>query len=55
MVRGTIKEGAWFTPDERGADTRGCAEVLTEDRSTPSGMTPRNTRLEEIEPVLGAA
>ena len=44
MVRSIIKEGGWFTPDESGTDTRGCAKVLTEDRSTPSG-----------EPVGGAA
>ena len=37
MVQGTFEEGGWFTPDERGPDTRGSAEVLTEDRSTPSG------------------
>ena len=37
MVRGIIKEGGWFTPDERRTDARGCAKVLTEDRSTPSG------------------
>src|SRR4029079_1834919 len=35
MAQGTvsIKEGAWFTPDGEGHDTRGCANVLTEDRS----------------------
>ena len=55
MVRGTFEEGGWFTPDERGTDTRGSAEVLTEDRSTHSGVTTHNTRLEEIEPVRGRA
>ncbi len=47
----SIKEGAWFTPDESGADTRGCANVLTDDRSAPSGATTYNTCLVEIEPA----
>ena len=33
----SIKEGAWFTPDDDGDDTRGCANVLTDDRSSPCG------------------
>ena len=51
MVQGTFEEGGWFTPDERRPDTRGSAEVLTEDRWTTSGVTTHGTRLEEIEPV----
>jgi anaerobic dimethyl sulfoxide reductase subunit A len=39
----SIKEGAWFTPDSDGTDTRGCANVLTDDRSAPSGATTYNT------------
>ncbi|HUO62323.1 MAG TPA: molybdopterin-dependent oxidoreductase, partial [Terriglobales bacterium] len=43
----SIKEGAWFTPGESGADTRGCANVLTEDRATPAGAPTYNTCLVE--------
>jgi anaerobic dimethyl sulfoxide reductase subunit A len=47
----SIKEGAWFTPDGDGTDVRGCANVLTEDRSAPSGATTYNSTLVEIEPL----
>ena len=45
IARGTvsIKEGAWFTPDAAGTDTKGCANVLTDDRSAPCGATTYNT------------
>ncbi|MBX3499366.1 MAG: molybdopterin-dependent oxidoreductase [Alphaproteobacteria bacterium] len=46
-----IKEGAWFTPNGNGVDTRGCANVLAEDRSAPSGATTYNTNLVEVEPA----
>jgi len=39
----SIKEGAWFTPDAAGTDTKGCANVLTDDRSAPCGATTYNT------------
>jgi anaerobic dimethyl sulfoxide reductase subunit A len=45
----SIKEGAWFTPDEGGVDQRGCANVLTDDRSAPCGATTYNTCLVEVE------
>jgi anaerobic dimethyl sulfoxide reductase subunit A len=45
----SIKEGAWFTPDRDGTDTRGCANVLAEDRSAPCGATTYNTNLVEVE------
>jgi len=44
----SIKEGAWFTPDAAGDDTRGCANVLTEDRASPAGASPFNTCFVEI-------
>jgi anaerobic dimethyl sulfoxide reductase subunit A len=47
----SIKEGAWFTPDGEGADTRGCANVLTDDRSAPCGATTYNTNQVELAPV----
>jgi anaerobic dimethyl sulfoxide reductase subunit A len=47
----SIKEGAWFTPDAAGDDRKGCANVLTEDRSAPCGATTYNTCLVEVEAV----
>jgi anaerobic dimethyl sulfoxide reductase subunit A len=47
----SIKEGAWFTPDEDGVDQRGCANVLTDDRSAPCGATTYNTCFVEVEPA----
>lgn len=44
----SIKEGAWFTPDGSGADTEGCANALTLDRSAPCGATTYNTNSVEI-------
>jgi anaerobic dimethyl sulfoxide reductase subunit A len=53
IARGVVcmKEGAWFTPDAEGRDTRGCANVLTADRSAPSGASTYNTCQVEIEPA----
>ena len=45
----SIKEGAWFTPDPTGTDRKGCSNVLTSDRSAPSGATTYNTNQVEIE------
>jgi anaerobic dimethyl sulfoxide reductase subunit A len=45
----SIKEGAWFTPDGTGTDTKGCANVLSQDRSAPCGATTYNTNLVEVE------
>ena len=45
----SIKEGAWYTPGAGGADSRGCANVLTTDRSAPCGATTYNTNQVEIE------
>ena len=44
----SIKEGAWFTPNGNGLDTRGCANALTEDRPAPCGATTYNTNLVEV-------
>jgi anaerobic dimethyl sulfoxide reductase subunit A len=51
MARGavSIKEGAWFTPDAAGTDVKGCANVLTDDRSAPCGATTYNTNQVEVE------
>ncbi len=47
----SIKEGAWFTPNGNGVDTKGCANALTEDRPAPSGATTYNTNLVEVAPA----
>jgi anaerobic dimethyl sulfoxide reductase subunit A len=45
----SIKEGAWFAPNGNGTDTQGCANVLSDDRSAPSGATTYNTNQVEVE------
>jgi anaerobic dimethyl sulfoxide reductase subunit A len=35
----SIREETWCTPDKRGDDRKGCANVLTDDRSAPCGAT----------------
>src|SRR5204862_2661565 len=47
----SIKEGAWFTADADGVDTHGCCNVLTADRSAPSGASTYNSNSVEIVPV----
>jgi len=47
----SIKEGAWFVPDDRGTDTQGCANVLTLDRPAPCGATTYNTNMVQVEPA----
>ena len=49
----SIKEGAWFTPDATGTDVRGCANVLTDDRSAPCGATTYNTNKVDVAPTIG--
>jgi DmsA/YnfE family anaerobic dimethyl sulfoxide reductase A subunit len=48
----SIKEGAWFTPDQHGQDTRGCANVLVADRASPAGASAFNTCFVEIAPAV---
>jgi anaerobic dimethyl sulfoxide reductase subunit A len=45
----SIKEGAWFTPDDDGVDTEGCANAMTEDFSAPSGATTYNTNFVDVQ------
>ncbi|MFC1945797.1 molybdopterin-dependent oxidoreductase [Chloroflexota bacterium] len=44
-----IPEGAWYDPDEKGVDQGGCANILTNDRKSLSGVVPTNTALVEVE------
>ena len=47
----SIKEGAWFVPDHTGVDTKGCANVLTDDRPAPCGATTYNSNWVQVEPI----
>src|SRR5882724_9877821 len=47
----SIKEGAWFALDAEGQDTRGCSNLLTDDRSSPAGATPFNSCFVDVEPA----
>jgi anaerobic dimethyl sulfoxide reductase subunit A len=47
----SIKEGAWFGPDPSGSDTRGCANVLTADRTSPAGAAPFNSCFVDVAPA----
>ena len=44
-----IKEGAWFTPDAEGRDTRGSVNVLTAGDTSPAGASTYNTCEVQIE------
>jgi len=46
-----MKDGAWYTPGADGADTNGCANILSVDRPSPSGATTYNTNFVEVEPA----
>lgn len=44
-----IPEGAWYTPDKNGIDTRGSINVLTSTRPTPLAKgNPQHTNLVEV-------
>jgi anaerobic dimethyl sulfoxide reductase subunit A len=44
----SIKEGAWFTPDPEGRDTRGCANAVTGDRASPAAAATFNSTFVEV-------
>lgn len=45
-----IPQGAWFTPDEKGYDRRGCINTLTSLRTTPiSKANAQHTNLVQVE------
>ena len=52
IVPGTVamSEGAWFTPDAKGRDRRGCINVLTmTHRATPLAHgNPQHTNLVQV-------
>jgi len=48
-----LPQGAWFSPDEKGIDHGGCANVLTKNVTSPGGAFPSHTALVEVEKVVG--
>jgi len=44
----SLGQGAWYTPDEKGRDTAGSANILTADRHSPGGAMPCNTALVQV-------
>jgi anaerobic dimethyl sulfoxide reductase subunit A len=46
-----LPQGAWFSPDEKGVDRGGCANVLTSDKSSPCGALVTNSSLVQVEKV----
>ncbi len=46
-----IPQGAWYSPDERGVDRGGCANVLTKDEPSPGGAFCYNTSLVQVQKV----
>jgi len=47
-----LPQGAWYTPDENGIDHGGCANVLTNNVTSPGGAFTPNTTLVQMEKVL---
>jgi anaerobic dimethyl sulfoxide reductase subunit A len=44
-----IPQGAWWTPDAKGVDRRGCVNVLTSERATPGARgNAQHTMLVEV-------
>ena len=45
-----MPQGAWYTPDANGVDTRGCGNVLTKYEPTPFARgNPQHTNLVQVE------
>lgn len=47
----SIKEGAWFDPDDDGVDRAGCANALSRDVPSPCGAMTYNTNWVDVEPA----
>ncbi|MCK9275203.1 MAG: molybdopterin-dependent oxidoreductase [Syntrophales bacterium] len=44
-----IPQGAWYTPDKKGIDYGGCANVLTKNATSPGGSFVSSTALVQVE------
>jgi anaerobic dimethyl sulfoxide reductase subunit A len=44
----SLPEGAWYTPDDKGIDHGGCANVLTRNVTSLAGAFPSHTALVQI-------
>jgi len=44
-----LDEGAWYTPDEKGRDRSGSANILCRDHYSPGGAFSYNTGLVQVE------
>jgi anaerobic dimethyl sulfoxide reductase subunit A len=46
-----VSQGAWYDPDKKGVDHGGCANVLTDDAHSPSGVHHMNSVLVQVAPA----